>query len=80
MSPLHDDLYRQIHTWANLLEAFRKAAKGKRGKVPAAAFEFRLEDNLLELQEELRAKTYRPGAYTSFYIHEPKRHGCAAYA
>lgn len=38
-----------------------------------AAFEYRLEDNLLHLQEELRSKTYRPGPYDSFYIHEPKR-------
>jgi len=38
-----------------------------------AAFEHRLEDNLLALQDELRSFTYRPGPYESFYIHEPKR-------
>jgi RNA-directed DNA polymerase len=32
-----------------------------------------LEDNLVQLQAELRGKSYRPGAYASFYIHEPKR-------
>ncbi len=36
-----------------LRSAYRKAAKGKRGRVAAAAFEYRLEDNLLQLQEEL---------------------------
>ena len=35
--------------------------------------EHRLEDNLLSLQEELQNFSYRPGDYTSFYIHEPKR-------
>ena len=66
-------LYAKIHTWDNLLLAHRKASKGKRGKEPAARFEYHLEDNLINLQDELRAKTYRPGAYSSFYIHEPKR-------
>ncbi len=66
-------MYAQLCSWDNLLLAYRKAAKGKRGLAPAAAFEFRLEDNLLALQRELLDQTYRPGAYTSFYIHEPKR-------
>jgi hypothetical protein len=38
-----------------------------------AAFELYLADNLLQLQTELQEKTYQPGAYHSFYIHEPKR-------
>jgi retron-type reverse transcriptase len=38
-----------------------------------AAFEHRLEDNLLGLQAELTGQSYRPGPYTSFTIHEPKR-------
>jgi len=38
-----------------------------------ADFEYRLEDNLLQLRQELAAKRYRPGPYTSFYIHDPKR-------
>lgn len=66
-------MYEQIHSWENLLLAYRKASKGKRGHANVAAFEYHLEDNLLALQAELRDQTYRPGAYTSFYIHEPKR-------
>jgi RNA-directed DNA polymerase len=66
-------LYAQVYDWDNLLLAYRKASRGKRGKAPAARFEYRLEDNLVTLQEELRDKTYRPGTYHSFYIHEPKR-------
>ena len=67
------NLYPQIITWYNLHAAWRKARSGKRGKVPAASFEYYLEDNLLTLQDELINKTYQPGAYHSFYIHEPKR-------
>lgn len=66
-------MYTQLYAWDNLLLAYRRAAKGKRGHANVAAFEHRLEDNLLDLQDELRTFTYRPGAYTNFYIHEPKR-------
>jgi hypothetical protein len=66
-------MYDQLCSWDNLLWAYRRASKGKRGQSPAAIFEYRLEDNLLQLQRELQTQTYRPGAYHSFYIHEPKR-------
>jgi retron-type reverse transcriptase len=38
-----------------------------------SVFEHRLEENLLALQNELKDKTYHPGPYVSFTIHEPKR-------
>lgn len=65
--------YAEICSWTNLLLAYRKASKGKRGKYAVAAFECELADNLLQLQQGLSDKTYRPGEYQSFYIHEPKR-------
>ena len=55
--------YAQIVAWANLLEAYRKAARGKRGHAPAAAFEDQIADHLLALQRDLAAFTYTPGAY-----------------
>jgi len=67
------DLFDRVCTWDNLYLAWRRAARGKRGREPAAGFEYRLEDNLLRLQQELWSKTYRPGSYYSFYIHDPKR-------
>lgn len=73
MAKTYRNLYPQVVAWDNLYEAYRKARKGKRGKVPAATFEFKLEENLTELHRELRDQTYRPGAYHSFFIHEPKR-------
>ncbi len=33
----------------------------------------RLGDELINLQQELREGIYQPGAYKSFFIHEPKR-------
>ena len=66
-------MYDQICSWDNLLLAYRRASRGKRGHPNVAAFEHRLEDNLLKLEQELAAQTYRPGSYVSFTIHEPKR-------
>ncbi|GAB4542438.1 MAG: RNA-directed DNA polymerase [Anaerolineales bacterium] len=63
----------ELYDWDNLLRAYRKAAKGKRGHADVAEFEYRLEDNLLQLQRELRDESYTPGAYHSFYIHDPKK-------
>jgi RNA-directed DNA polymerase len=66
-------LYTQLCSWDNLTLAYREASRGKRGRLAVAQFEYRLEDNLIWLQQELQAKTYRPGDYYSFYIHEPKQ-------
>ncbi len=62
-----------LYIWDNLLLAYRKASQGKRGHADVAEFEYRLEDNLLQLQQELSNQTYQPGAYHSFYIHDPKK-------
>jgi RNA-directed DNA polymerase len=67
------EMYARICSWENLRLAHHKAARGKRGKRPAAAFEYNLADHLLELQHEMITQTYQPGDYYSFYIHEPKR-------
>jgi retron-type reverse transcriptase len=66
-------MFDELCSWPNLYAAFRGAAKGKRGRWAAAAFEHDLEGSLFALQAELREKTYTPGPYHSFYIHEPKR-------
>lgn len=66
-------LYPQVHAWENLLLAHRKAARGKRGRDPAAGFELDLADGLVRLRDALRDRSYRPGAYHSFWIREPKR-------
>ena len=65
--------YEAIHTWENLHAAWRQAARGKRGSATVAAFDHRAERELVRLQEELCTKTYQPGRYISFFIHEPKR-------
>jgi hypothetical protein len=72
------DLYPQVCDFETLYAAYRKARMGKRGKEGAAAFERRQEEQLIALRDELRAQTYMPGLYATFYIHEPKRRLIAA--
>ena len=67
------NLHEQICTWDNLRLAYQNASRGKRGRNATASFESLMADNLLELQQELVEKTYQPGKYNSFYIHEPKK-------
>jgi hypothetical protein len=66
-------MYTQLCSWENLLRAYGNASRGKRGQPSVAAFEYRLEDNLLALQRELLDGGYTPSGYVSFLIHEPKR-------
>lgn len=66
-------MYDQLCSWDNLLLAYQRASRGKRGHANVAAFEYRLEGHLLKLQTDLQTFTYRPGSYTNFYIHEPKK-------
>lgn len=66
-------VFDTLISWDNLLLAYQKASRRKRGRGNVAAFEYRLEDNLRQLQEELQSQAYRPGSYASFFIHEPKK-------
>ncbi len=64
--------------WSNLLLAYRKAARHKRGKASTAGFEHQLADHLLQVQAELTEFTYEPGAYVHFTIHDPKHRTISA--
>ena len=71
MKPL-TDLYPRITAFSNLLEASRRAQRGKRYRADVLAFNARLEANLFLLQHELRAFTYAPGPYRRFWISRSK--------
>ena len=70
--------FERIGSFENLLLAWRKAARGKRGNPATAAFEHGLADHLLGLQAELLAGHYAPGRYVHFHVHEPKRRKISA--
>lgn len=66
-------LFEKIVSFRNLLQAAYRARRGKKNRPDVAAFHFDLERNLLQLQQELVEDCYFPGAYRSFFIHDPKK-------
>jgi uncharacterized protein (DUF433 family) len=46
---LFQTMYNDLTSWNNLLLAYKRASAGKRGHPNVAAFEYRLEDNFLQL-------------------------------
>lgn len=68
----YGNLWPQVIEFENLWKASRQAQQGKRFRESILAFNHDLEQNLLQLQEELRTKTYQPGAYHTFEITDPK--------
>ena len=68
----YGNLWPQIVAFENLLMAARQAQKGKRFRANVLEFNDRLEQNLFQLQTELKSQTYQPGAYRTFRIRDPK--------
>lgn len=66
------NLFESIVAFDNVLDAAKKAAKGKREQMPVLLFYDRLEDHLWQIISDLRNKTWQPGPYTTFSIYSPK--------
>ena len=73
-----DDLFDRIATFEALCAAALRAAAAKRRVPGPAAFLANLETEVLSLEHELRAGTWRPGGYVSFEVHAPKRRQISA--
>ena len=73
MAKVFKNLYDQIHHPTNVWWAFKNAAQGKRYTSAVAAFEYDLEKNLIEIENDLRNETNELGGYHSFEIDKPKR-------
>ena len=69
----YGNLYSKIYDLENLYEAYRICLRGKRLRREALPFTFDLSRNLLEIQRELKDRSYQVGEYFSFYIYEPKK-------
>jgi retron-type reverse transcriptase len=65
-------LFDRVTSFPNLLQAARLASRGKRFRPNVAAFGLNLEEELHGLQQELLARTYRPGPYRTFFIRDKK--------
>ena len=59
-------------TFEEVIKAYYDCRKNKRNTAQQIKFEFRLEENLWNLYEELKNETYRPGSHIYFIITKPK--------
>lgn len=67
------ELFNRISNPENLFAAWDEFRRGKTSKKDVMEFEWKLEENIFNLHEELESKTYQHSSYTSFYIHDPKQ-------
>ncbi len=65
-------MYDNIISTDNLLAAWKEFLKGKRSKKDVQYFQYKLADNILELYNNLKDKTYTHGGYYAFKISDPK--------
>ncbi len=64
--------YDNIISTNNLLLAWNEFIKGKKKKIDVQEFQLRLMDNILQLYDDLKNKTYTHGGYKAFKINDPK--------
>lgn len=64
--------YQDIISVENLLAAWREFVAGKRSKTDVIEFQSHLMDNILQLHEDLKYKTYTHSSYVAFKISDPK--------
>lgn len=66
-------LFPKVTAFENLCRAFRDASHGKRDKPEVQSFEYRLEERLWEIKQELETERYVWGEYRPFWIYDPKK-------
>ena len=69
----HGDLWDKITHPDNLLQAYKKARRGKGWRVSVKKFEEDIGGNLIQLREMLLAKQYTTSSYAEKIIYEPKK-------
>lgn len=65
--------YSKLISIESIFQAWSEFRKGKRKRKDVQIFERNLEDNLFNLHQILKEKTYKHGQYQSFYVHDPKQ-------
>ena len=64
--------YSEIISLDNLLLAWKNFSTGKKHKKDVQEFGLHLMDNLIELHQSLKEKTYTHGPYHAFKVNDPK--------
>lgn len=70
---IYRNIFDQIISPENLFLAWDEFRKGKSTKSDVLDYKSNLESNIFHLSDELKMNKYAPGAYTSFYINDPKQ-------
>lgn len=70
---IYKNVFEKIISLENLFLAWDKFRSDKQKKQDVQWFEWRLEENIFKLYRDLKYCRYKHGAYTSFYIQDPKQ-------
>lgn len=65
-------MYERIVEFDNLIAAAHEAAKGKRYKAPVMRYMSNIEENVINTQNHLIWKSYKPSQHRRFLVFEPK--------
>jgi len=71
-------IWQQVIDFDKLYAAYLRAAKGKRFSLESMKFKTNLEENLIQIQNELIWKMYKPLPLRVFTIYEPKERTISA--
>ena len=70
---IYKNIFKNIISLENLFSAWDKFKSDKQKKQDVQRFEWQLEENIFKLHRDLKYHRYKHGAYTSFYIQDPKQ-------
>lgn len=69
---IYKNEFEKIISLENLFAAWDAFKSDKRNRFDVQVFERNLEENIFELHRNLKAKKYKHGAYSGFWIRDPK--------
>src|SRR3989338_2501142 len=69
---IYKNVFKEIISLGNLFAAWDAFKSDKRNRQDVQAFERKLEENIFDLHHDLQAKKYKHGAYSGFWIRDPK--------
>jgi len=67
-----EENHQSLFTFSRIYRAYLNCRKHKRNSKDALIFELNLEENLVQLVESLRDRSYQPATSVCFYVSKPK--------
>lgn len=69
---IYKNIFKNTISLESLLLAWDRFKKGKKKRLDVQQFEYKLEDNIWNLHQDLVSKRYMHYPYSNFHIHDPK--------